>query len=155
MAAAEGTIFNHNSGFDAYIIYTSGMAEIDPLRIKVTRFLLVGGLNTLLMYLLYLGLIYIGFHYILALVAEYVCGIVLGFVMNRYWTFASHGRQENSFYRYALTYVGVFMGNLLLLALIVELGLLGPALGQLVAFGLVTVAAFLSQNYWVFRSPGS
>ena len=123
------------------------------MRDKIVKFLIVGGTNTLLMYLLYLGLIYLGMHYGLALALDYVCGVLLGYILNRHWTFASHGKQINSFPRYVLTYVGVFAGNMALLVLFVESGLLGPELGQLIAFGLVTVMSFILQNAWVFKKP--
>ena len=129
--------------------------EAHSLKTKFGRFLIVGGINTGLMWLLYLFLVLvIDWHYTVALAVDYVCGILLGYVMNRYWTFASHGRQINSFPRYALTYVVLFFFNLLLLGLLVEMDLLGPVTGQLVAFSVVTVCSFVSQNYWVFRRGG-
>ena len=53
-----------------------------------------------------------------------------------------------------VTYVLVFAGNLVLLVLLVESGMLDPIFGQIVAFSTVTLLSYLLQNHWVFRDKG-
>ena len=125
-----------------------------PERYQVTlpKFLIVGVVNTALIYALYVALVYAGMHYNFALCLDYLGGILTGYLLNRRWTFRHHGRTCESFLKYCATYGVVFSLNMLLLNLLVRLGLLGPALGQLVALSVVTVISFLLQNFWVFRS---
>jgi putative flippase GtrA len=122
-----------------------------PAAARPLKFLVVGGTNTVLMYLLYLGLLLAGMSYPLALSLDYVFGILLGYTFNRHFTFGDRSKVKHGFKKYCFTYVLVFAGNLLLLALIVESGRLDAAVGQIIAFGSITLLSYLLQNHWVFR----
>ncbi|MEO6598093.1 MAG: GtrA family protein [Planctomycetota bacterium] len=128
-------------------------AQSETVLAKSFKFLFVGGLNTLVFYGVYVLLVWLGCHYSLALVLEYCGGIVTGYVMNRHWTFAGHGRTNRDFPKYLAANGGAFVLNMLLLGAIVESGLMGPVVGQIAAIGIASVASFLLQNYWVFRRP--
>src|SRR3990170_1042457 len=127
------------------------MSLDERFSVKSLKFLVAGGINTVITYVLYVLLVYLGWHYTLALLTEYTGGIIAGYHMNRYWTFAGHGRPVRSSIKYCVTYGIVFCLNLILLCLIVELGVLGPIAGQIVVIGTITVISFLLQNFWVFR----
>jgi len=119
---------------------------------KIAKFAIVGTMITTLAYGLYVLLIQIGIHYQLALALDYVFGISTGYILNRYWTFYSHGKPRLSFMKYLVTYIGIYFGNVALLGGIVGLTSLGPVLGQLIALGVVTLLSYLAQNNWVFRA---
>ncbi|MEJ2715528.1 MAG: GtrA family protein [Deltaproteobacteria bacterium] len=119
---------------------------------KSVKFLLTGGINTVIFYMVYVLLIQLGCHYAVALPVEYTGGIIAGYCMNRFWTFSSHGSTVHSPLKYLATYVFVFCLNLLFLSLIVELRILGPIVAQVVVIGIVSVISFLLQNFWVFHS---
>ena len=127
------------------------MSSPEGYRIKSLKFLIVGGINTAWSYALYVALIWAGFHYNSALILAYIAGILTGYLMNRHLTFASHGRPHHSFLKYWVTYIIVYIVNLILLNLIVGLKLLDPVLGQLLVVGVITVISFLLQNFWVFQ----
>lgn len=127
------------------------MTPSEAIPAKTLKFLVVGAINTAAFYGVYVLLVWLGCHYALALVIEYCGGIVTGYVMNRFWTFASHGRTPREFSRYFATYGAVFLFNMLLLGGIVESRLMGPVAGQMVAMGAAAMASFGMQNYWVFR----
>lgn len=59
------------------------------LAMRPIRFLLAGGTNTLLTYLLYLALLLL-LPYQVSFAASYVVGIVLAYYMNRIFVFNSH-----------------------------------------------------------------
>lgn len=61
----------------------------DLMEIKFFRFLLTGGLNTVITYTLYLALLSV-FPYTWAYSISYVCGIVFAFVMSRFFVFKEH-----------------------------------------------------------------
>lgn len=59
------------------------------LEIKFVRFLLTGGLNTALTYILYLALLSF-LPYIWSYSISYVCGIFLAFMLSRFFVFKEH-----------------------------------------------------------------
>jgi len=59
------------------------------LEIKFVRFLLTGGLNTALTYILYLVLLSF-LPYIWSYSISYVCGIFLAFMLSRFFVFKEH-----------------------------------------------------------------
>jgi putative flippase GtrA len=118
---------------------------------QLLRFVLVGGLNTVLTTGLYLLLVYLGVYYHIALACDYATGILIGFLLNRKWTFSATQGKSGSFLRYLSTYLAVYAGNAALLTFIVEAGWLGPKIGQIVALAIVSGARFVLQKYWVFR----
>lgn len=128
------------------------MSLDERISVKSLKFLVTGGINTVVTYVVYVLLVRLGWHYTLALLAEYTGGIIAGYHMNRHWTFAGHGRPVRSSLKYCVTYGIVFCLNLVLLGLIVELGVLGPIAGQIVVIGTITAISFLLLNFWVFRN---
>jgi len=117
----------------------------------IFRFVLVGGFNTLFTYGIYLLFLHLGYYYQMALFFEYSVGICVGYTLNRYWTFAAQEKEEASgFVRYAITYLGVYLSNVILLSAVVETGWMSPALGQIVVLGFISLANFFIQKYWVF-----
>ena len=130
------------------------MSWVKDIPIKSVKFLLVGGFNTIAMYLLYWFLVRQGLHYNIALLIDYTVGIVTGYLMNRFWTFARHGNwhPHHGFLKYCLAYGLVYVVNCILLSMIVENRISGPEIGQIVALGGATVFSFLLQNFWVFKN---
>lgn len=116
---------------------------------RLIKFAVVGVGNTVLAYLLYVFLVKVGMHYQLALFADYLFGIVLGYYLNKYWTFSDYSRSD--FYRYVLTYVVAFSLNAALLAFVVEYIGIEPVLGQLFSLLVVTMLSYIVQKYWVFK----
>ena len=103
------------------------------------------------MYLLYLLLLYLGAQYLVALTADYALGICFGYLLNRYWTFRTHGKPKHSFFKYSGSYIVVYLLNLLLLFSFVAGMGIDERLAQIPAVGLVTLASYGIQRFWVFR----
>ena len=118
---------------------------------KSIKFILVGAVNTVATYALYVILVNAGLQYAVALTLDYLVGILSGYLMNRHWTFVSHDSTHRSLVKYITTYVLVYLINLILLSLIVGLKILDPVFGQVLALGVVTMISFLLQNFWVFQ----
>ena len=116
------------------------------------KFLTAGGIRTAALYALYVGLVYAGLHYNLALILDYILGALTGYLVNRFWTFASHGRTYRSFPKYCASCGILYLINLISLNLIVRHGFLDVVFGQVVSLGVTTVINFLLLNFWVFRS---
>lgn len=127
------------------------MFSIDRYIAKSIRFVVAGIANTCVIYILYLGFIYIGLHYNLALALDYLIGTITGYLANRYWTFVSKAKISHSFPRYCITMSVTYLINFIILNLLVCSNFLGPVVGQLLALGVVVIFSFLLQNFWVFK----
>ncbi|HHM06077.1 MAG TPA: GtrA family protein [Gammaproteobacteria bacterium] len=121
-------------------------------RRKLLRFLIVGGVNTAVTYVLYLLLLYLGLPYIVALAVDYAIGIGLGYVLNCHWTFQASQRHLCGVLKYCANYAGIFVINLALLILFVETFDMVEALAQIPALALATVVSYAAQRFWVFKS---
>lgn len=117
---------------------------------KVAKFVLVGGGKTICGYVLYLTLLWIGLHYNVALLGDYVVGVAVGYVLSRTWTFSNQGQPKAAVLKYLVAFVLVFLLNWAALNLVVGAGM-DPASGQIPCLVLATVASYLLQRYWVFR----
>lgn len=74
---------------------------------SLVRFLLVGGLNTALVYLAFKGLLAIGVHYLAAAAIGWALGVGVSYVLNRTFTFeVAHKAEPREF--------GAFLGVYLL-----------------------------------------
>ena len=103
--------------------------------------------------MLYVVLVKLGVQFNLALALVYCVGIVVGFLINKNWTFSgtrSHS-QRTMFVRYLASYAMVFTSNLLLLNVLVHGLGLNPIVGQLVALLVATLLSFTLQRNWVFK----
>ena len=125
-------------------------------RIELRRLIVfgvVGTLNTAICYALYAALVeWADWNYRLALVADYAFGIVLGYVLHRLSTFADRRNLKQAFGKYTVALVGAFLLNYVALEWLVERQLLGALAAQAVAMIFATLASFLLQKHWVFRS---
>ncbi len=116
------------------------------------RFNIVGVLNTALTYGIYSGLVYIGFHHLVAVVIEYAFGIVFSYLLNKRFTFAVRGPAgSRMFGRMLLAYVPMLLLNALLLWLLIDRLHWNKYAGQAVALGFVSVLSFAAQRVFVFR----
>ncbi|MFC1740452.1 GtrA family protein [Pseudomonadota bacterium] len=118
---------------------------------QLFRFIVVGGTNTVIIYLLYLLLLYLGVQYLVALTIDYALGISLGYFMNRYWTFRVSRNQRSTFVKYSVSYIAVYLLNLILLFVFVDGMGLDERISQIPALGLATLVSYLTQRFWVFR----
>ena len=120
--------------------------------IQFVYFILIGGMNTLLTLAVYFILVYLGLHYSLALIADYIFGISFSFFMNKHFTFHVQERATaKMFSRMLLTYGFLFLGNIILLAACVEFFEFDEYLAQILSFGVLLVIAFLAQKLFVFH----
>jgi putative flippase GtrA len=119
---------------------------------QLVRYNLVGLVNTVAAYLLYAGLVFLGVSYTLALVADYAFGTLVGFFLNKHFTFRRLGKVEFQMVIRQVTTAGVTFGvNLATLWALVEKVGINEYLGQGLALFLVMVCGFLGQKFWVFH----
>lgn len=115
------------------------------------RFLVVGVLNTIVGYLLYIIGLWIGLSYQIALICSTILGVTFNFFTTGRIVFQNTtlGKMIGFFAVYGI----MLVVNLILLTLLVRSGM-SKALGQAVLLPLVVTISFLLNKYLVFgRRP--
>lgn len=119
---------------------------------RIVRFLAVGGALTLLAYLIFVGLLGIGMHYLIASTAAWAAGIVASYFLNKGFTFAlGQDFVWGEFGALVLGYVlQLGLASLGYLVLIDGLGF-GPTAAFFITLVLVAAFSFLFMQFLVFR----
>ena len=123
---------------------------------KGYKFGMVGILSTIFNYGVFAFLYKIvHVHYILSSIIGYVCGLLLGYLFNKNWTFISQVDKSKS---YIIGYITVYSVSLLLsqtfLFFLVEVLLITPLYANIAAIILSTLINFLGTNIFVFKNTG-
>lgn len=114
----------------------------------IAWFLVIGGINTLIGYLLYVAFLNVAHLPVnLALAAAYVVGITASYLNFKMWVFESGGRQR--FPRFVLGAVLVYVGNLFMLHELIWLGL-SEELAQLVLLPVLAALSYIVNRFLVF-----
>lgn len=122
--------------------------------IQISRFLIVGGMNTLVDFAVYSFLVLlIGGNPSPSNVISYSCGAAFSFVLNRTWTFKSDRYARTKLHQAKLfalaTLVGLSVSTLIVWVLAEPVGAI-PA--KIASVGITTVVNFMMSKYIVFRS---
>ena len=116
---------------------------------ELMRFLIGGGSAITTDYIIYMLLLYAGMAMSVSKGVSYICGAIVGFVINKIWTFESKGFSKMEIMRYILLYVVsacVNAGVNRMVMFVVNMQLLA----FLCATGVSTVLNFLGQKFFVF-----
>ena len=110
---------------------------------RIIGFVIAGGVATVLNYGIFLLMLGLDFDLTLAAAIGYLSGIVVSFLINRYFVF--RGSNRSSFAKYALAYLIALGAQLLLLNILVDMGLV-PQISNALA---ILVVVFL--NFFLVR----
>ena len=129
------------------------------MRDQRIRFLLVGGTNTVVGYVVYSALTLWVFHdvpfgYLISLAISYAVAIVLAFVLYRRFVFKVTGNVVQDFLRFVTVYLLAIGVNTVLLPLFVEVLHVHPLLAQLIVLVITTLMSFFGHRTFSFRRPG-
>lgn len=126
---------------------------------QVFKFGIVGVFNTVISYVVYVVLVYIGMHYLAANVIAYFAGIINSFIWNSRYVFkAEEDPNRNPFKVFVKTlaanaFTGLVVNNVLLVLWVNVLNLsdyLGPILNVLVTFPI----NYILNKYWAYKKEG-
>ena len=118
------------------------------------RFLVIGGINTVVAYLLFvLFELTLGGYYFLSLFLAYLLATLLAFVLHRRFTFGALGRDKVivDFLRFESVYVVMFLLNAALLPLLIEVAGWSSLVAQAVIVVITTVVSYLGHKFFSFR----
>lgn len=117
---------------------------------QLIRFGVVGMVNTLFSFGLYLLLVWLGLHFAAAHLLATVAGIVFSFRMQGRYVFGD--TRWRQLWRFVPVWFGLFVFSVLLIALFVHLGLNAYQAGALALLPTVTLSYFV-QKHFVFVPP--
>ncbi len=128
---------------------------MSALHILAIRFGIVGLTSNLVLYLLYLGLTFLGLGHKFSMSLIYIFGILQTFVLNKKWTFSHRGYLRVTFVRYISIYAVWYLIDLGVLMVTVDRLGYSHEWVQGITVLMVGVLLFAMQRAWVFRSQGS
>jgi len=116
------------------------------------RFLIVGGLNTVIGYGIYSILVFLGLFPELALLVATILGTAVNYVTTGRLVFGARG--NGRLFRFVLVYAVVYLLNAATLRLLLNIGL-GPLTAQAIVLPAAVTATFIALRKLVFqqRSP--
>lgn len=116
-----------------------------------TRFLFVGGINTLVGYLLFVAAYAIlPGSYLTAFVISYAAALFSGFILQKILVFRVSGKLILDFLRYTSVQLVAFFLNLAILPLVVRL--LGNVLvSQAISLTITLILSYFAHRYFTFR----
>ena len=111
------------------------------------RYLLVGGFNTLISYLIYAGLIYLGLYYFLAVLISTILGIIISFNTQGRLVFRNFNKRN--FFKYFLMVFIIFFINIFLIKFFYLL-VSNYYFAGLLSTALLAVLTYFLNKYWIF-----
>jgi putative flippase GtrA len=117
------------------------------------RYLIIGGLNAALTFLVFIGGLYtLRVHYLLALVVAFFVGNIFTYILNFIWVFRVNEKFSFRvrFLKYLFPNTGTFIANLVVLYLLVDFFGSDPLISQVVLMFMVVLANFLFAKYCAF-----
>jgi len=122
------------------------------------RFLIIGGVNTVVGYGLFVMVqAVVGVHisYFGSLLLAHVGASLLAFTLYRRWVFRVEGHVTRDFLRFQLVYIVPLLANFLALPLLVELVGLNVYLAQALIVLVSSVVSYLGHKFFSFRRPAA
>jgi putative flippase GtrA len=119
---------------------------------ELAKFCAVGASGYVVNLLVYIVLLDgANLHYRLAATGSFLVAVTNNYLWNRLWTFRrDRGHFGHQGLRFLVVSAIVYVGNLAILTLLVELGV-GKIVAQAIAIVLVTPANFIGNKLWSFR----
>ena len=120
---------------------------------KAIKFGVVGTISTAVNYGSFAFLFKIvGLYYLFSSVTGYMIGVLVGYLLNKNWTFVQQvNKSKNYLMVYIIVYVVSLISSQLLLILLVEKIILDPLFANIYAIALSATMNFLGSNYFVFK----
>ena len=115
---------------------------------RFVRFLIVGGLNTVVGYALFAGLVLAGLQPELALWIATVLGVIFNFMTTGSLVFRN--RQKGRIFRFIGVYVVVYLMNAGALRYLLSIGV-NPLISQLFLLPVVAITTFFALRSFVFK----
>ncbi|WP_312887514.1 GtrA family protein [Microvirga arabica] len=111
----------------------------------------MGAVTNLSLYVLFLLLVWAGGAPLLISALCYVLGVIMSYLLNRRWTFASRSSHSHDLPRFLLAY-GIGLGTTLV-SMNLLINLLRPAIAQILTIGVTALSIYASLYLMRFGQP--
>lgn len=119
---------------------------------QFSRFIVVGLISTALNYSVFFILYqHIALHYLISSSSGFICGTVIGYKLNKKWTFQVTEKSKSQLTKYFIVYLSSLTLSLLFLELAVTKFSLSPLLANFFALILTTLTNFCGTKLIVFK----
>jgi putative flippase GtrA len=118
---------------------------------RAAKYAVVGVANVAIDFALYAVLVTVGVWYPIAKAVSLMVATANGYTWNRLWTFRAGPHQYPMLARYATVQTICYVGNVAMLAVLIELLDRSAIFAQAIALPLIAGLSFLLQRLWTFR----
>ena len=119
----------------------------------LSKFIFVGGLNTLVGYGTFALFLFLGVHYIIASAISTVAGVTNSYFWNKYFTFRAPGKSYKEMFKFISVYGVQYAIGVSGLIFFVEVLNLHPLIGQAIVLVIGTIISFFGHKHWTFKKP--
>lgn len=121
-----------------------------PIFPQLSKFLLVGILNTVVGYFLFFVLV--GFmNYLVATVISHFLAVAHSYLWNRYWVFSSKNHPLTEFLKFNFVYLFVLIENLVLMSIFVGYFGIDPRIAALICIPITTFISYFGHRHLSFK----
>lgn len=121
---------------------------------EFSKFIVVGGISTVLNYgAFWMLYTWLGMNHAIASALGYIVGVLIGYQLNRHWTFSKKKTQQprREFILYCVVYGVSLVLGLLTLSLLVDWLHLSPLIANVLVIGQTTMTNFIGLRMVVFK----
>ncbi len=122
-----------------------------PEAVRAGRYITVGLVTNVTLYLLFLGLVILGLPPVGVSAACYLLGVALSYLLNRRWSFRSAAGHRHDLPRFLAAYGAGLAVTVLAMSLLA--GPLGPALAQLLTIAIAALTIYSALRLLGFGTP--
>lgn len=120
--------------------------------LQAYRFFAVGAVNTVFGLSVIFGLMYFfGLNPTASNLIGYACGFILGYFLNKNWSFKSNAIKDNRILRYLIVILIAYFLNIGLVYFCIKFTNLNPYIAQIGGMIFYTVVSLVGCNQFVFR----
>lgn len=114
------------------------------------RFLMIGGYNTGVSYIIYALLVFFSFGAQLALLLSFFISSINSYFTQKFFVFATKGNYLKEYSKCISTWMGSYVLNAILLFILMKVGL-NAYLAEFLALVFLTVYSYVALKYFAFK----
>lgn len=123
----------------------------DFIKDQRIRFLIVGGINTVVGYGIFATVIFIGGHYLLANILATIVGVSVSYILNKYFTFKQYKKSYAEVIRFISVYAFSFLLGNVVLYVMVDILSISPYMAGALNLIFITAISWFGHKYFSFR----
>ncbi len=122
---------------------------------ELAKFLTAGLISTFLNFSTYYLLLLLEINYLIAATIGYFIGVLLGFILNNFWSFKKHSISKrtinNKIVRYLLVYISSLISGLILLEILIRYLSFYEVSAYVIMITITTATNYIGLKYLVFN----